>query len=110
VANDEEHAGLAPQSSNRPAFGTEGRRDFLKHTVLLGAAAAVGPMPGAGAAHAPGKQAIQSIRGKEMRQRRLGTMKVSEIGAGCMEFAGNYNTPSQRNRRSGRSARRLKTA
>jgi aryl-alcohol dehydrogenase-like predicted oxidoreductase len=28
-----------------------------------------------------------------MKQRTLGTMKVSEIGAGCMTFAGNYNAP-----------------
>lgn len=31
-----------------------------------------------------------------MKQRTLGTMKVSEIGAGCMEFAGNYNAPVPR--------------
>lgn len=28
-----------------------------------------------------------------MKQRILGTMQVSEIGAGCMNFAGNYNAP-----------------
>ena len=28
-----------------------------------------------------------------MKQRKLGTMQVSEIGAGCMTFAGNYNAP-----------------
>jgi aryl-alcohol dehydrogenase-like predicted oxidoreductase len=28
-----------------------------------------------------------------MKQRTLGTMQVSEIGAGCMTFAGNYNAP-----------------
>lgn len=28
-----------------------------------------------------------------MKQRTLGSMKVSEIGAGCMTFAGNYNAP-----------------
>jgi aryl-alcohol dehydrogenase-like predicted oxidoreductase len=65
----------------------------MKHSVLLGAAAAVGPMPGAGAAHAQGKQAVQRKQGKIMKQRTLGTMKVSEIGLGCMTFAGNYNAP-----------------
>jgi aryl-alcohol dehydrogenase-like predicted oxidoreductase len=29
-----------------------------------------------------------------VKQRTLGTMKVSEIGAGCMTFAGNYNAPA----------------
>jgi len=28
-----------------------------------------------------------------MKQRKLGAMQVSEIGAGCMNFAGNYNAP-----------------
>ncbi|MET0265787.1 MAG: aldo/keto reductase [Duganella sp.] len=28
-----------------------------------------------------------------MKQRTLGSLKVSEIGAGCMTFAGNYNAP-----------------
>lgn len=28
-----------------------------------------------------------------MKQRSLGTLKVSELGAGCMTFAGNYNAP-----------------
>jgi aryl-alcohol dehydrogenase-like predicted oxidoreductase len=78
MATDEEHAG---------------RRHFLKHSVLLGAAAALGPMPGAGAAPGQGQQTIPRTGGKTMKQRTLGTLKVSEIGLGCMEFAGNYNAP-----------------
>ncbi|MES2898240.1 MAG: aldo/keto reductase [Pseudomonadota bacterium] len=31
-----------------------------------------------------------------MRQRKLGTMQVSELGLGCMNFAGNYNAPVPR--------------
>lgn len=31
-----------------------------------------------------------------MKQRTLGTMQVSEIGAGCMNLAGNYNAPVSR--------------
>jgi aryl-alcohol dehydrogenase-like predicted oxidoreductase len=31
-----------------------------------------------------------------MKQRKLGTMQVSEIGAGCMNLAGNYNAPVSR--------------
>jgi aryl-alcohol dehydrogenase-like predicted oxidoreductase len=46
-----------------------------------------------GKAHAQGKQTIQRTQGKTMKQRTLGTMKVSEIGLGCMTFAGNYNVP-----------------
>jgi aryl-alcohol dehydrogenase-like predicted oxidoreductase len=93
MATDEKHAGLAPLSPDHSAFGNQGRRAFVKQSVLLGAVAAVGPMIGAGAAHAQGKQTIQRTQGKTMKQRTLGTMKVSEIGLGCMEFAGNYNVP-----------------
>jgi aryl-alcohol dehydrogenase-like predicted oxidoreductase len=93
MATDDKHAGRAPQSSDRFAFGNLGRRGFMKHSVLLGAAAAVGPMLEAGAACAQGQQAIQRTQGKTMKQRTLGTMKVSEIGLGCMTFAGNYNAP-----------------
>jgi aryl-alcohol dehydrogenase-like predicted oxidoreductase len=93
MATDEKYAGLAPPSPDHSAFGNQGRRAFVKHSVLLGAVAAVGPMIGAGAAHAQGKQTIQHTQGKTMKQRTLGTMKVSEIGLGCMEFAGNYNVP-----------------
>jgi aryl-alcohol dehydrogenase-like predicted oxidoreductase len=93
MATDNKHVGLTPQLSNRFTFGNQGRRAFMKHSVLLGAAAAVGPMLMAGAAHAQSKKAIQRTQGKMMKQRTLGTMKVSEIGLGCMTFAGNYNGP-----------------
>src|SRR6476661_1874256 len=92
MATDDKHAGLAPQSSDCFALENQDRRGFMKHSVLLGAAAAVGPMLGAGA-HAQGKKDILCTQGTMMKQRTLGTMKVSEIGLGCMTFAGNYNAP-----------------
>jgi aryl-alcohol dehydrogenase-like predicted oxidoreductase len=93
MAIHDENAGRAPQSSDRSAFENYGRRAFMKRSVLLGTAAAFGPVPGTGAIHAQGKKDIQRTQGKMMKQRTLGTMKVSEIGAGCMTFAGNYNVP-----------------
>lgn len=68
------------------------RRAFIKRSALLGAAAVAGPMPWA-AAQAQANHTINPKQGKQMKQRSLGTMKVSEIGAGCMTFAGNYNAP-----------------
>lgn len=65
----------------------------MKHALLLGTAATLGPVLGAVGAQAQGKQDIQRTQGKHMKQRKLGTMQVSEIGAGCMTFAGNYNAP-----------------
>ncbi|WP_313761216.1 aldo/keto reductase [Caballeronia sp. GaOx3] len=70
-----------------------GRRSFLKHSVLFGAIAAVGPMLSAETAHAQRKQTIQRTQGRTMKQRTLGTMTVSELGFGCMTLAGNYNAP-----------------
>jgi aryl-alcohol dehydrogenase-like predicted oxidoreductase len=93
MAIDDHYLGHMPQSCRSSALGTQGRRDFMKHSVLLGAAAAVGPILGVGAAHAQGKQAIQPTRGRDMKKRTLGTLQVSEVGAGCMTFAGNYNAP-----------------
>jgi aryl-alcohol dehydrogenase-like predicted oxidoreductase len=84
---------LSPQSSERFTFGNHGRRDFMKRSALLGAAAAVASVAGIGAAQAQGRQNTQPTPGKNMKLRQLGTMQVSEIGAGCMTFAGNYNTP-----------------
>jgi aryl-alcohol dehydrogenase-like predicted oxidoreductase len=75
------------------ATGKHDRRDFLKRSAVLGAAAAVVPMFGAGIAHANGQPARQPTQGKPMKQRTLGTMKVSELGFGCMTLAGNYNAP-----------------
>jgi aryl-alcohol dehydrogenase-like predicted oxidoreductase len=79
----DEYSGMTPH--------TAGRRAFIRHAAVLGASAAVAPT--LGAARAPGNQTTQSLRGQEMKQRTLGTMKVSEIGAGCMTLAGNYNAP-----------------
>lgn len=73
--------------------GKNDRRDFLKRSALLGAAAAVPPIFSAGTAHAKGNTAKQPTQGKTMKQRTLGTMKVSELGFGCMTLAGNYNAP-----------------
>jgi aryl-alcohol dehydrogenase-like predicted oxidoreductase len=93
MATDDQHNGLAPQSFTRDAFGNQDRRAFMKRSALLGAAAAAVPLVGVGVAHAKGKPSIQRTQGKTMEQRTLGTMKVSELGFGCMTLAGNYNAP-----------------
>jgi aryl-alcohol dehydrogenase-like predicted oxidoreductase len=84
MANVTNHAGTVSRKQDR--------RDFLKRSAVL-AAAAVCPGLGAGIAHAKGRPAKQLTQGKTMKQRTLGTMKVSELGFGCMTQAGNYNVP-----------------
>ena len=64
-----------------------GRRQFIRRTALLGAAVVAGPLQ----AQIP--SGMQRTQGNTMKQRTLGTMKVSELGLGCMTFAGNYNAP-----------------
>jgi aryl-alcohol dehydrogenase-like predicted oxidoreductase len=86
MAAQDEYSGMTPHAA--------GRRAFIRHAAVLGASAAVAPT--LGAARAPSNHTTQSLRGQEMKQRTLGTMKVSEIGAGCMTFAGNYNAPVPR--------------
>ncbi len=80
-------------SPDQFTFENQGRRAFMKHSVSLGAAAVLGTVLGPSAAHAQAKQDMQRSQGKHMKQRKLGTLQVSEIGAGCMTFAGNYNAP-----------------
>jgi aryl-alcohol dehydrogenase-like predicted oxidoreductase len=74
-------------------FENHGRRVFMKRAMSLCATAALGPALAAGAALAQGNQDIQRKQGTAMKQRTLGALQVSEIGAGCMNFAGNYNVP-----------------
>jgi aryl-alcohol dehydrogenase-like predicted oxidoreductase len=64
------------------------RRRFLGGAALIGATL---PLTQSWAA-APG-----SLFGKgnhAMKTRKLGTLEVSEIGAGCMNMSGNYNLPA----------------
>ncbi|HEY5806647.1 MAG TPA: aldo/keto reductase, partial [Povalibacter sp.] len=69
-----------------------GRRRFLSSSAMLGAAIVVGPLLG----RAVQAQAINTTPAGStiMKQRKLGTMSVSEIGAGCMSISSNYGPPA----------------
>ena len=69
-----------------------GRRRFLASTAMLGAAMAIGPLLGRTAQ----AQAINTkpTGSTSMKQRKLGTMTVSELGAGCMSISANYGPPA----------------
>jgi aryl-alcohol dehydrogenase-like predicted oxidoreductase len=69
------------------ASSTRGRRDFLTRAALAGAALAIGPM----------SSAATSNRTINMKTRTLGTLRVSELGAGCMSISANYGPPADRN-------------
>jgi aryl-alcohol dehydrogenase-like predicted oxidoreductase len=69
----------------------QGRRQFLRTTALLGAAA-VGPLWGPASAQAQ-NPIRRSSESKTMKIRKLGNLEVSELGFGCMSLSGNYNAP-----------------
>jgi aryl-alcohol dehydrogenase-like predicted oxidoreductase len=77
------------------------RRDVLANAALVGAGIAIGPVWFAACANQSkdsmnrGDKAV--ARGEhQMRTRKLGTLDVSEIGAGCMSISANYGPPADR--------------
>jgi aryl-alcohol dehydrogenase-like predicted oxidoreductase len=89
----DEDAGLQPQPPQRLSLRSDSRRTFVKHSIALGAVAAAELTLGIGRTYSQGKHNTQPVQGQDMKQRTLGGLQVSEIGAGCMTFAGNYNAP-----------------
>ena len=79
---------------DRRIVGDNERRAFLKNSALVGAAVAMGPMLGSGSARAQQNTSVKSTAHAKMRERKLGTMQVSEMGAGCMSISANYGPPA----------------
>jgi len=72
------------------------RRAFIKRAALIGAAVSAGSMLGLGAAQGAGAGTVLAGGPMAMKKRQLGTLEVSEIGAGCMNMSGNYNVAMPR--------------
>jgi aryl-alcohol dehydrogenase-like predicted oxidoreductase len=69
------------------------RRDLLIGAALFGAFATTGFSAGAASSSQPPNNDSQSVNARQkgsMTMRKLGTLEVSEIGAGCMSISGNY--------------------
>lgn len=66
-----------------------GRREFLAGAALAGAGFALGRSSWAASSNQPTKN-------NPMTTRKLGTLEVSEIGAGCMSISANYGPPAPR--------------
>jgi len=71
---------------------TLSRRDFLAGAALVGASLAVAPGAWAGAT----ATATDSRGENSLKSRRLGTLEVSELGAGCMSISANYGPSADR--------------
>jgi len=76
------------------------RRDFVTRTSLIGAGLVVGPLWSGCSDQSAEVRSITgtgSARGlNTMKTRQLGTLKVSEIGAGAMSISANYGPPADR--------------
>lgn len=70
------------------------RREFLGTTAVVGAALAVGRSSWAASSDQP-KEMDNAPR--KMKTRKLGTLGVSEMGAGCMSISANYGPPADKN-------------
>ncbi|MES2584085.1 MAG: aldo/keto reductase [Pseudomonadota bacterium] len=79
-----------------PGAGALERRNFLATAAWTGAALAVGPV----------SPAIAAPQRTAMKTRKLGQLKVSELGAGCMSISANYGPPADK----GQSIQLLRTA
>ena len=80
----------AQSFDRRPTATTGGRREFLKLSAAVGAVAAMGSLLGRG----PARAQHNTNTTKSLKQRKLGTLQVSELGAGCMSISANYGPPA----------------
>jgi aryl-alcohol dehydrogenase-like predicted oxidoreductase len=77
------------------------RRDVLANAALVGAGIAIGPAWFAACADQTRDASNRGDKagargGDEMKTRKLGTLEVSELGAGCMSISANYGPPADR--------------
>jgi hypothetical protein len=77
------------------------RRDFVARTSLIGAGLVIGPLSWTGCSNQSSGVSSSadtgSVRGlNKMNTRQLGTLTVSEIGAGAMSISANYGPPADR--------------
>jgi len=80
---------------------TNSRRDFLAKCAVAATGLAIASACGSyDQANQPSEIANSSNRksdtGKTMKTRNLGSLVVSEIGAGCMSISANYGPPADR--------------
>jgi len=74
------------------------RRDLLADAALIVAAVAVGASCASSAPRALTSTGTGKPLGRNnMKTRKLGTLEVSELGAGCMSISANYGPPADRN-------------
>ena len=88
-------------ASNTQGRSGLSRRDVLANAALVGAGVAIGPLWFAACGDQSKDSSNRSDKavargGNEMKTRKLGTLEVSEMGAGCMSISANYGPPADR--------------
>jgi hypothetical protein len=83
---------MANKNSNKTDIS---RRDFVTKTALAGAGLVIAsltgvPALGSSPLHIVGKDSIKQKGGSKMKKRKLGSLEVSEMGAGAMSISANY--------------------
>ena len=68
------------------------RRDFLATTALAGAGLSVAPLAWAASSDRPADNIAKGEN--KMKKRKLGSLEVSELGAGAMSISANYGPPA----------------
>src|SRR5215210_4946546 len=76
------------------------RRNFLTNTAIAGAGLILTPLLSS-ASDQPKHNKNEGDnkpdkKGNKMKTRKLGGLEVSELGLGCMNMAGNYNPPADK--------------
>lgn len=80
------HKTNEPTGSSAENCSALKRRDFLVTAALVGAALPLGSIAWA--------TTSEQVKETNMKARRLGTLEVSEIGAGAMSISANYGPPA----------------
>jgi aryl-alcohol dehydrogenase-like predicted oxidoreductase len=78
------------------------RRNFLTNSALAGAGLILTPFLQSASAESAGNDSNHQADNRpnkkysNMKTRKLGKLEVSELGLGCMNMAGNYNPPADK--------------
>jgi hypothetical protein len=76
------------------------RRNFLINTAIAGAGLILTPLLSSASYQAKNNKNEgynkPDKKGNKMKTRKLGGLEVSELGLGCMNMAGNYNPPANK--------------
>ena len=83
------------------------RRTLMARAALIGAGLTAGPLVLAACSGATPQ--IDNRSAVKMTNRKLGALKVSELGAGCMSISANYGPPADKARASPPSAPHMTT-